>query len=92
MKIVVIGGTGLIGSKTVAILRQRGHAVIAASRMDVAFMPDRLSLLRRVASVSSSSSPPKAFSIASESVAGATLERAPAVRFAPVRPWLAMFY
>jgi uncharacterized protein YbjT (DUF2867 family) len=25
MKIVVIGGTGLIGSKTVAILRQRGH-------------------------------------------------------------------
>ena len=32
MKIVVIGGTGLIGSKTVAILRQRGHEVIAASR------------------------------------------------------------
>jgi uncharacterized protein YbjT (DUF2867 family) len=31
MKIVVIGGTGLIGSKTVAILRQRGHAVTAAS-------------------------------------------------------------
>jgi uncharacterized protein YbjT (DUF2867 family) len=31
MKIVVIGGTGLIGSKTVAILRQRGHDVIAAS-------------------------------------------------------------
>ncbi len=31
MKIVVIGGTGLIGSKTVAILRQGGHAVIAAS-------------------------------------------------------------
>jgi uncharacterized protein YbjT (DUF2867 family) len=31
MKIVVIGGTGLIGSKTVAILRQRGHQVIAAS-------------------------------------------------------------
>ncbi len=31
MKIVVIGGTGLIGSKTVAILRQRGHEVIAAS-------------------------------------------------------------
>ncbi|HUI94437.1 MAG TPA: SDR family oxidoreductase [Xanthobacteraceae bacterium] len=31
MKIVVIGGTGLIGSKTVAILRQRGHAVVAAS-------------------------------------------------------------
>ena len=25
MKIVVIGGTGLIGSKTVAILRQGGH-------------------------------------------------------------------
>src|SRR5947208_9805182 len=31
MKIVVIGGTGLIGSKTVPILRQRGHEVIAAS-------------------------------------------------------------
>ena len=31
MKIVVIGGTGLIGSKTVVILRQRGHEVVAAS-------------------------------------------------------------
>jgi hypothetical protein len=31
MKIVVIGGTGLIGSKTVAILRQGGHNVFAAS-------------------------------------------------------------
>ena len=31
MKIVVIGGTGLIGSKSVAILRQRGHDVVAAS-------------------------------------------------------------
>ena len=31
MKIVVIGGTGLIGSKTGAILRQRGHEVVAAS-------------------------------------------------------------
>ena len=31
MKTVVIGGTGLIGSKTVAILRQRGHEVVAAS-------------------------------------------------------------
>jgi uncharacterized protein YbjT (DUF2867 family) len=31
MKIVVIGGTGLIGSKTVPILRQAGHEVIAAS-------------------------------------------------------------
>ena len=31
MKIVVIGGTGLIGSKTVAILRRAGHEVIAAS-------------------------------------------------------------
>ena len=30
MKIVVIGGTGLIGSKTVAILRQ-GNEVVAAS-------------------------------------------------------------
>lgn len=31
MKIVVIGGTGLIGSKTVAILRRAGHEVVAAS-------------------------------------------------------------
>ena len=31
MKIVVIGGTGLIGSKTVSILRQAGHEVVAAS-------------------------------------------------------------
>ena len=31
MKIVVIGGTGLIGSKAVAILRQRGHEAVAAS-------------------------------------------------------------
>jgi len=31
MKIVVIGGTGLIGSKTVAILRKAGHEVLAAS-------------------------------------------------------------
>jgi nucleoside-diphosphate-sugar epimerase len=31
MKIVVIGGTGLVGSKTVAILRQGRHDVVAAS-------------------------------------------------------------
>lgn len=31
MKIVIIGGTGLIGSKTVERLRLRGHEVIAAS-------------------------------------------------------------
>jgi uncharacterized protein YbjT (DUF2867 family) len=31
MKIVVIGGTGLIGSKVVANLRQAGHEVVAAS-------------------------------------------------------------
>ncbi|PAY09039.1 MULTISPECIES: SDR family oxidoreductase [Bradyrhizobium] len=31
MKIVVIGGTGLIGSRTTAILRQGGHDVVAAS-------------------------------------------------------------
>lgn len=31
MKIVVIGGTGLIGSKTVTRLRARGHEVLAAS-------------------------------------------------------------
>lgn len=31
MKIVVIGGTGLIGSKTVERLRKKGHEVLAAS-------------------------------------------------------------
>src|SRR5215813_3427360 len=31
MKIVVIGGSGLIGSKLVNLLRGRGHQVIAAS-------------------------------------------------------------
>ncbi len=31
MKIVVIGGTGLIGKKVVSNLRQRGHEVVAAS-------------------------------------------------------------
>jgi uncharacterized protein YbjT (DUF2867 family) len=31
MKIVVIGGTGLIGSKLVAALRQRGHEALSAS-------------------------------------------------------------
>jgi uncharacterized protein YbjT (DUF2867 family) len=31
MKIVVIGGTGLIGSKAVVMLRQNGHEVVAAS-------------------------------------------------------------
>lgn len=31
MKIVVIGGTGLIGSKVVKILRERGHDVLAAA-------------------------------------------------------------
>jgi len=31
MKIVVIGGTGLIGSKVVEILRAKGHDVLAAA-------------------------------------------------------------
>jgi len=31
MKIVIIGGTGLIGSKTATILRQKGHEVVAAA-------------------------------------------------------------
>jgi len=31
MKIVIIGGTGLVGSKTAPILRQSGHEVVAAS-------------------------------------------------------------
>jgi uncharacterized protein YbjT (DUF2867 family) len=31
MKITVLGGSGLIGSKLVNLLRQRGHEVVAAS-------------------------------------------------------------
>src|SRR5688572_10302830 len=31
MKIVVIGGTGLIGKKLIPLLRQRGHEAVAAS-------------------------------------------------------------
>src|SRR5262245_22223273 len=31
MKIVVIGGTGLIGSKVVATLKRKGHEAIAAA-------------------------------------------------------------
>ena len=31
MKIVIIGGTGLIGSKTADRLRKKGHEVIAAA-------------------------------------------------------------
>ena len=31
MKIVVIGGSGLVGSKLVSLLRTRGHQVVAAS-------------------------------------------------------------
>src|SRR4051794_19739012 len=31
MKVVVIGGSGLIGKKLVSILRERGHEAIAAS-------------------------------------------------------------
>jgi uncharacterized protein YbjT (DUF2867 family) len=32
MKIVVIGGSGLIGTKVVGLLRERGHEAVAASR------------------------------------------------------------
>ena len=32
MKIVVVGGSGLIGSKLVTMLRREGHEVVAASR------------------------------------------------------------
>ena len=32
MKIVIIGGTGLIGTKLASKLRQKGHEVVAAAR------------------------------------------------------------
>ena len=35
MKIVVIGGTGLIGSKLVNKLREQGHEAVAASPKSV---------------------------------------------------------
>lgn len=35
IKIIVIGGTGLIGSKSVAILRQGGDEMIAAHRVGI---------------------------------------------------------
>ena len=31
MRLVIIGGTGLIGSKLAAKLRERGHEVVAAA-------------------------------------------------------------
>ena len=31
MKIVVVGGSGLIGSKVVTLLREHGHEAVAAS-------------------------------------------------------------
>jgi len=31
MKIVVIGGTGLVGSKTIVLLRSAGHDALAAA-------------------------------------------------------------
>jgi len=31
MKIVVVGGTGLVGSKVVEKLKQKGHEVVAAA-------------------------------------------------------------
>jgi len=36
LKLVVIGGTGLIGSKVVAKLTEHGHEAIAAARSDSA--------------------------------------------------------
>src|SRR5215469_18815582 len=32
MKIVVVGGAGLMGSKTVSVLRWRGYTIVVASR------------------------------------------------------------
>lgn len=41
MKIVVLGGTGLIGSKVVRILQEQKHDVLAASAKTVDLMTDR---------------------------------------------------
>ena len=42
MKIVVIGGSGLIGSKLVIKLREHGHEPIAAARRHKSSPPDGL--------------------------------------------------
>lgn len=62
MKVVVIGGTGLIGSKLVALLRQRGQEVIAAApesgvnTLTGEGLPDALAGARVVVDVSNSPS------------------------------------
>ncbi len=62
MKIVVLGGTGLIGSRLVALLRERGHDVVAASpstgvnAVSGAGLPDALTGASVVADVSNSPS------------------------------------
>jgi uncharacterized protein YbjT (DUF2867 family) len=47
MKIVVIGGSGLIGTKLVNNLRQRGHQVVAAPRGSGGVHCQGLAVLRR---------------------------------------------
>ena len=50
MKIVVIGGTGLIGSKTVVILREGGHEVVGPAMSGPpapASLTDAITLRRR---------------------------------------------
>ena len=42
MKVVVIGGTGLIGSKVVPSLHQRGYDVVAANQQEWAAVTARL--------------------------------------------------
>ncbi|MDQ8729312.1 SDR family oxidoreductase [Bradyrhizobium sp. LHD-71] len=44
MKVLVLGGTGLIGSAITARLSARGHTVIIASRHPPATVPDRLAV------------------------------------------------
>jgi uncharacterized protein YbjT (DUF2867 family) len=51
VKIVVIGGTGLIGSKVVANLKQKGHeALAAAPNTGVNTIPDDVHVVDRNAS------------------------------------------
>ena len=46
MKIVVIGGTGLIGKKVVVNLRQHGHEVVAASPSSIKASPIPYTIVR----------------------------------------------
>src|SRR5262249_42125154 len=88
MKIVVIGGTGLIGSKTVAILHEEGHEVVAGSpksgvnTVRISFWPSPLSptafraALMRLVKVDSDTIRPSQTEVIRSSITGKGLKEA----------------